>query len=341
MSFGPGDISANDWAFATGIFYTNWSTTGFGSGSLNRVLNIAVRWGAHSGTATARNNIYDGTNLQAYTAQNGVSTVDTGSYNNYAAASTFWLNNATYYGGVGFTSSSALSLPFRDGSGGNYSGKTAGDGDMTGGTNNWAGVGSPGGLGWAATTQNTLIYVFKSSVWTQCFTYVMKSGAWTVCQTSIMKSSVWTALNWLREGNSIPERGLEVMVGDEDGWHRGMLVEAEVGWFGQIDPTGQGLDLSKPGQYSIPYPATFTGRYNHREPEEVAQARMYAHDQWKRAFVNGNERAAAYWSKQFQPDKLPTMRSFGSFDISLKPRNERKIITLGGVANGVSNLLSA
>lgn len=341
MSFGPGDISANDFAFDQGGFYTDWSTTGFGSGSLNRVLDIAVRWGSHSGTTTGRNDIWDGTNLVATTASNGVSTAGTGTYNNYGAAATYWLNNATYYGGAGFTSSSYFSLPWRDGSGGNYAGKTAGDGTMTGGTTNWAGVSNPGGLGWAATTQNTAIYVFRSGAWTQCFVYVMRSGTWTILNVYVQRSGAWTVLNWLRQGHDIPAKGMPVMIDVGEGLERGWITYGEIGWFGQIDPTGQGIDLSKPGCYDIPYPAIFTGRYNNREPEEVADARLYAHDQWKRALASGNEASAAYWIKQFQPGKLPTMRSFGSFDISLKPRNERKIITLGGDRHGIPNLLSA
>jgi hypothetical protein len=275
-----------------------------------------------------------------------VTTSGTGSYNN-ASTSNYWLGNASYQGGNWRTASQTSTTPFRDGSGGNYAGKSADDGDNSGGTTNWGGVGNPGGMGWSATSTNCSIYVFKSGVWTQCNVYVMKSGTWTITTVNIMKSSVWTPLNqatipWLqrdyREG--LPSTGVPVMVSVDGGaLERGYLVEEGVGWFGTIDPTA----IGNPGLGCHPdvfYPAPFTGRYNSREPEEVADARLFAYDQWQRALAADDMRAAAYWRAMFQPELLPTMRTFAMNAVELNGTltplaRQNSIITeeIGGVSN--------
>lgn len=315
MSFGPSDISANDWAFSNAnTFWTNWSTTSVNSGALNRPTAIACRWGSNTGATTSgHNNIWTpGSSRVAFS--NGTSTAATGigAYLNDGLSSTFWLGHTTYQGGMWRTASQNSTTPFRDGSGGNYAGKSADDANNGGGTTNWGGVGSPGGMGWSCTAVNTAVFVRKSGVWTECNVFKRKAGAWVQIVVNIRRSGGWAVVNWLREtGAHIPERGLPVEVSLDNGWtwEPGVLVEKEIGWFGTIDPTALGLDdWTAPGEYlNVPYPAPFTGRYNSVEPQEIAETRLFAHDQWKRALARGDFLDAGFWLMAFQPEVLPTM----------------------------------
>ena len=343
MSFGPGDISANDWGWSGGnSFWTNWGTSLYSTGSLTRVTAIAVRWGCgdntgHGGTsATGHNDVWDSSNNLAATTGNITNTTqNTGAFNNIAASQNYWLGNASFYGGFSRTSTQQSTTPFRDGSGGNYAGKSAGDATNSGGTTNWAGVGSPGGLGWSATSTNCQVYVRRGGVWTQCNVYVMRSGAWAITVVNVWRSGAWTVANFLedltRSEIHIPDRGLPVEVSVDGGpRERGYLVEEGVGWFGSIDPAALGIDWHKTGSLAAPFPAPFTGRYNSREPQGVVEARLYAHDRWQRSLKAGDYAQAGYWKAMFQPELLPTM-TFGFTELSIGPLARKNPIITEGV----------
>lgn len=340
MSFGPSDISANDWGFSgANSFWTNWSTSSVNSGSLNRATAIACRWGAYDSvnqaprTTTGRNNIWiPGSSRVATTNANSTATSDTGAFLNTAVDQTYWLGHTSYQGGMWRTAAQTSTTPFRDGSGGNYAGKSADDANNGGGTTNWAGVGSPGGLGWVCSSVNNKIFVMKSGVWTECQVFVYKSGSWTVCPVLIRKSNAWTVLNYLRGGYHVPERGLPIEVFQHGEWVPGIMVEAGPMWFGTIDPTTLGLDdWTKPGEYvNARYPAPFTGRYNSIEPQEIADARLYAYDRWERALARGDHAAAVRWKAAFQPELTPTLAQLrGEFRITIGGRKNGELRTTG------------
>lgn len=304
MSFGPGDITANDYAFSLGgSFWTNWSNNAFASSSLSRTTAIACKWCAHSGTTTGHNDIWRSSDLvrAAYTSDFGVGVVANGQYSNVGTA-TFWLANQSFYGGFWRTSSQNSRTSFRDGSGGGYSGKSADDGNISGGTNNWAPVASPGGLGWFCTSTNCNVYVMRSGSWTQCSVYVNRGGGgnWSQCNVYVNRGGGvnWSIANWLQEsGNHIPERGMKVLVDVGEGLEDGWVTEDHIGWFGSVDPTALGLkDWTKQGFYTE-FKETITGRYNSEEPAEIVDRRLYAYDKWQRLLSSGDLDELEHWRR--------------------------------------------
>lgn len=305
MSFGPGDQTNNNFAFSGGsTFWTNWTNNTAASASLARTTAIACKWCAHtaSTTTTGHNDIWRSNDLirAAYTNDFGVGVVSGGQYSNVATG-TFWIQNQSFYGGFWRTASQSSRVTFPNGALGGYSGKSGDDGDIGGGTNNWAGFASipnPGGMGWFCTAVNCNVYVKRGAGWSQANVYVRRSGGWT--QTTVWVNrgggANWTIANWLQEsGNHIPEKGMKVLVdvgeGREDGW----IVEGNVGWFGLVDPTALGLkDWTKTGFYTE-FKETFTGRYNSEELPEIVDRRLYAYDKWTQLLKSGDLDELAHW----------------------------------------------
>jgi hypothetical protein len=304
MSYGPGDVNANDWVFSGGnTFWTNLSTTVFGSGSINRPTALACRWGSNNGAAiTGRSDTWtSGGPLAAYSSNYTVTATGVGSYNNAGAAATWWLANASFFGGYWRTASQNSNTPFLDGSGGNYGGLSADDGTVAGYTVNWAGVANPGGLGWFVTSSNTLIYVRRGTGYVQAQTYIRRTNAWATQLVYIRRTGAYTVLNELKPIHEtltqwqrhIPESGLAIEAWSPYyGWERAYLVE-EPGWFGSVDPTGWAkfgiADWRKPGNYlGVPYPTPYTGRHNALDTEEIIDARLREHDQWLHAQTRGD-----------------------------------------------------
>jgi len=294
MAFGPNDISANDWAFSGGnTFWTNWSTTAFSSGGLGR-LNSAIRcrWGSNTGASiTGHNNIWaSGTSRAGTTGNFTVSTTGTGAYNSAGISpNPTWIASDSYEGGYWRTASQNSNTPFRDGSGGNYAGKSADDGTNGGGTANWAGVASPGGMGWSADFFSTLVYVRRSNAWVQCAVYVRRAGAWTRATVFVRRAGAWTTValhRYLNEtGEHIPEKGMPVEVSYDGGdWEPGWIIEKEQGWFGPGDIVEEG----------------FNPRYSSEEPADLVEDRAILYYEWQKAVKEehteyAEELARALW----------------------------------------------
>lgn len=318
-TIGPGDVSANDYGISSGIFYVNWGTSTVASGGLGRIHgNMKCRWGCGgvpgnaSGHVTLWNSVSRNRVVQTNTI--AVTTLGTGTFN-VGTAVTTWVDSQSFYGGYFQTShaSNDQSTPFKDGTGGNYAGKpssgSVNDDNNSGGTTNWAGVGSPGGLGWSATIFRSDIWVRRAGAWTQTFVYVRRSGAWTQTQVFVRRSSAWTTLNYLEE-YGIPEKGLPVEVNVGEGWEPGFLTEGPQGWFGSVDPTTyEEIDLLNcpPGAYDIPF-FPYTGRFNSIEPKELIEERLEAHYNWDRALRWENYKEAGIWYPKWQSDNVPIVK---------------------------------
>lgn len=293
MAFGPGDISANDWGFSGGnTFWTNWSTTTFSNGGLGRVNSVLrCRWGTNSSSTTGHNNIWGSGNARAATTGNfSVTTGSTGAYNVATVSpNPTWLSSDSFYGGMWRTASQTSTTPFRDGSGGNYAGKSADDGTNSGGTTNWAGVGNPGGMGWSVDYTVSAVFVRRGGAWVRCAVYVRRSGAWTQCPVFVRRGGAWTTValhRYLNEtGEHIPEKGMPVEVSYDGGdWESGWIVEADTGWFGPGDLLEEG----------------FNPRYNTEEPADLVEDRAILYYEWQKAVKEehveyAEELAKALW----------------------------------------------
>lgn len=294
MAFGPGDISANDWAFSNAnTFWTNWSTTTFSNGGLGRVNStMRCRWGTNSSSTSGHNDIWgSGTALAASTGNFSVTTSGTGSYNAATVSpNPTWLASDSFYGGNWRTASQTSTTPFRDGSGGNYAGKSADDGNNSGGTTNWAGVASPGGMGWSVDYTVSAVFVRRGGVWVRCAVYVRRAGAWTRTTIFVRRGGAWTTValhRYLNETQKhIPERGMFVEVAYDGGdWEPGWIVEAETGYFGPGDTVENG----------------FNPRYNSWEPVDLVEDRAITYYEWQKAIKEDNQERADSLAKIIWP----------------------------------------
>lgn len=305
-NFGSGDYGGyNDFVYSGGnSFWTNWNTGLYSTGALGRITgSMSVRWGASGAlggsSTTGHHDVWDSAGTRRNNT-NGISvgqTSDYGNWNTDTFVSDYWTSTASFYGGFWRTASQTSQFGFKDGTNNSYSGKSADDANNTGGTANWGGVGNPGGLAFSSNFTPTAVYVRRTGAWSPAFVYVRRSGAWSSAVVYVRRSGGWTPANYFREMNlrqtGIPTRGERVEVNLDGYWEPGYVVEAAPGWFGPVDPSGK-----------------FVGRYNTWEPEEVADARLFANERKLERFAAGDEEGAQYWSAWLDPQGLPTMRDF-------------------------------
>lgn len=295
-TFGPGDISANDYAFSgANSFWTVWSNTTFSSGVAFRPITIATRWGADSGTTTGHNSFWNSSTNRIMTVADfnvGVGG-GFGAYNSFGVLSNTWAGNDTYYGGFSRTQSQNSRAPFKDGTGGGYSGKSGGDANIAGGTNNFAGVASPGGLGWAVTYQKLEIYVRRSGVWKQVNGFTRRSGVWFSPGDVIYvrRSGVWTPVafgdNCIMSEYHVPEKGLEIRIDIDGEIETGWIVEGDKGWFGSID---------------IDNVDVYTGRHSSEDSNETIEKRLVLYYLRENALKWENYKEAEKLSNQLWPN---------------------------------------
>ena len=296
LQFGRGDISPNNYPISySGLWWTNWDNNNYSSGPVyGRVLNLAFRWGAGTGTVTGHNDIWDITppyNRIAFSTDFNVSTTGYGAFWNPGAAATWWITPQNYYGGYWRNSSQSGTVPFVNGAGGGYAGKSGDDLNINGGTSNWYGFANPGSPGWLTTIQQCLIYVRRSGVWTNLpYMYVNRGGGgnWSVSVVYVNRGGGgnWTILNkYLNEtGRHIPAAGMPVMVDGDRGQEPGWLIEGDVGWFGSVDPAALGVpDWKTSHVWDVPIDIPYTGRHGNWDTDEMVDARLAKRDIRERA----------------------------------------------------------
>lgn len=306
-TFGPGDYGGyNDWAFAQGAYWTNWNTSVFNPGSIGRITAIGARWDAYSGlspgTASGHNTLWTAagakTNNTATYATTPRAAGTTAAMHNVALISNEWQPANNFFIGFECGSGDSHIHSWADGANGGYSGKSASDASVSGGTANWGGTVN-GGLPVFGTNQIVNIFVRRGGVMTAIYTYAKRSGVFNgPLIDAVRRGGVQNPLDlvaWLNAtGRHIPARGLRVLVDVGEGWEVGWAVEGPIGWFGSIDPTKMGVkDWTRPFHEVVPLQA-YSGRFNSIESEEVVDRRMREYDQWQRALRAGtlHKRAA-------------------------------------------------
>lgn len=314
-TFGNGDYGGyNDWVFSgANSFFTSWDNGIYSTGVLGRITSIAARWDGNGSAPTGHNGVYQSTSpftrqalTNTFTATNRTAGT-TATMHNVATTADLWQSNASYF--IGFSRDSSLTsfFSFKDGGGGSggYAGKSATDGNINGGTNNWGGVANPGGLPVFGTVTDTNIYVRRSGAWTKTFVYVRRSGAWTgPVLVYVRRSGAWTLLNELKQ-HEIPKNGEGALVDIGKGLERGWIVEeGERSWFGNVDPTTQSWDWTQEGHYEWEW-GKWTGRFNSHEPEEIAYARLEAVYNRDQAIKSGNFEEIKRWTNIPLVKKLP------------------------------------
>jgi hypothetical protein len=307
-TFGSGDLGGtnNDYV-ASGVnaFWTNWNNSQITTGNLGRIVIIAARWGVcfaacaappSCTTVTGHNDVWLVPSLAlARASGNGTSTTDMpyGSWNSLGATD-YWLSVQNLYMGFWRTASQCVGIPFRDGTYSGYAGKSNDDGNISGGTNNWAGVGNPGGINVLGLLIESAIWVRRSGAWTRAYVGVRRSGAWSPSRAyvNVRRSGAWTPLNFADWMNTtqrhVPERGMPILVLADRGLEQGWLTEEGEGWFGNTDPrelAKQGIDWTKRGSFPMSADMAWTGRYNSSEPEEKVWFRQLAREQWAKALA--------------------------------------------------------
>ena len=296
-TFGTGDYgSYNDWAFASGTFYTNWNTSQFSPGILGRITALAARWDAYSGlapgTASGSNVLWRATtNLNV--AQTGSITgtsrgAGTTETMHNATCSDLWVaGTANYFLGFSLTSGSSHIHAWADGAHGGYSGKSAGSANNTGGTANWGGT-TNGGLPVFGTVTISNVFVRRGGAWVRVFVSTRRSSAWNSFEyVRVKRSGVWTIVNWMQEGERhVPPGGMPVEVNVDGYWEPGWMIEdGETSWFGSVDPTTP----------------KWSGRYHSLESDEIAEERLRAMYEWDKALREERYQEAKVWRVKFEP----------------------------------------
>ncbi len=326
-NFGTGDANNQNNYVASGVnlFWTSWQNLTYSPGTNGRITSIGARWGICFSNCTAppscasvvgHNAIWFASGLSRAVRSNDLTAnVDApnGAWMDVVANATFWQTNQSYYMGFWRTAGGCSMIPYRNGQFSGYSGKSNDDGDITGGTNNWAGA-TAGGFFVQATVTPALTFVKRAGTYAQAFFYVKRAGVWSTTPSFVYKkiAGVWTLVNlfeWLQKTeHHIPEKGFEILADIGEGLEPGWVIEGEPGWFGntsdkQVEVWNKEILL--PGQRFTELP--FEGRYNTWEPEEVVEARLQAYhkeheaEQWERYAE------ASYWHKRWQPDALPSL----------------------------------
>jgi hypothetical protein len=309
-TFGVGDYGGyNNWySYGNNTMYTNWYSSPFSTGTMGRVTALGDRWDGWTSGTTGHNGLYNSGSpfgRVAVTADFGVGTGSGSSetMHNAATSANFWTASTTYYLGFARVAADSHTVGFQTGFGSGSSGKSAGDGDLSGGS------AAGGSLPCYGTIVNTAVYVRRSGAWVQTFAYVRRSGSWTgPAVVNVWRSGAWSISNLLRD-HHIPARGLPVIVDVGEGPERGWLVEdGEMGWFGSIDPTlyAKDFDWRVPGHYVNELrPPNY--RYNSAEPQQWVEMRQFAADKAQRLITQGNFKEAEIWKSLTGPESKINM----------------------------------